>query len=57
MNADEVYRHIVVRLARAGIVSPQLSDLPTQGEYSDLEAERMADEAVDYIEAKLKHNK
>lgn len=56
MNSDEVYRHIVVRLAKAGIVSPQISELPHRQEYSDQEADRLADEVVDYIEAKLKHS-
>ncbi|MDY3619141.1 hypothetical protein [Agathobaculum sp.] len=54
MNADEVYRHIVVKLARAGIVSPQLGKLPEQ-DYSEAEAERLAEEAADFIEAKAKH--
>ncbi len=54
MNADEVYRHIIVRLAKAGIVGPQLRDLPREGNYTEQEAERLAEEAVDYIEAKIK---
>lgn len=54
MNAYEVYRHIIVRLAKAGIVGPQLRDLPYEGEFTEQEAERLAEEAVDYIEAKIK---
>lgn len=57
MNANEVYRHIVVRLAKAGIVSPQLEDLPGRHDFTELDADRIADEAVDYIEAMLKHRK
>ncbi len=55
MNADEVYRHIVVQLARAGIVGPHLENLPLEGEFSEEEAERLAREAIVYIEAKEKH--
>ncbi len=54
MSADEVYRHIVVRLAKAGIVGPQLRDLPREGNYTEQEAERLAEEVVDYIEARIK---
>ncbi len=54
MNADEVYRHIIVRLAKAGIVAPQLRELPREVNYTKQEAERMADEVVDYIEARMK---
>lgn len=54
MNADEVYRHIVVRLAKAGIVGPQFHHLPREGNYTEEEAERLAEEVVDYIEAHIK---
>ncbi len=54
VNANEVYRHIVVRLARAGIVGPQLRELLPERNYTEQEAERLAEEVVDYIEARQK---
>lgn len=55
MKADEVYRHIVVRLSAAGIVAPKLSNLGDH-DYTKAEAEQLAKEAVDYIDARLKHS-
>lgn len=54
MNADEVYRQIVVALARAGIAAPCISEISEIREYSEKEAERIANEAVAYIEAAIK---
>lgn len=55
MNADEVYRYIVVEMARNGMVSPHFEKLPIDREFSEDEARQLANEAVDFLDAKLKH--
>lgn len=57
MKAEEVYRQIVVALARAGIAAPCIKEISETREYSEKEAERIANAAVDYIEAAIKHGR
>lgn len=55
MRAEEVYRQVVVALARAGIAAPCITELSDTRDYTKSEAEMIANEAVDFIEAKIKH--
>lgn len=54
MKTEEVYRQVVVALARAGIAAPCIQEISETREYSEKEAEQIANEAVDYIEAAIK---
>ena len=55
MRAEEVYRQVVVALARAGIAAPCITEISGTRDYTEAEAELIANEAVDFIEAKIKH--
>ena len=44
-------------LARAGIAAPCIKEISETREYSEKEAERIANAAVDYIEAAIKHGR
>ena len=57
MRAEEVYRQVVVALARAGIAAPCITEISDTRDYTAAEAELIANEAVDFIEAKIKHGK
>ena len=55
MRAEEVYRQVVVALVRAGIAAPCITEISDTRDYTEAEAELIANEAVDFIEAKIKH--
>lgn len=57
MRAEEVYRQVIVVLACAGIAASRITDISDTRDNTEAEAKQIANEAVDYIEAVIKHDR